>query len=118
MERERALWIQAIEATYARIRGRIPRELERRYQRRHELNLPQLKDLLSDLYRYTHDELARPDNPSRYQPVEDRFERWDRDWEDVPDDAERVERIDEEYERLEDDEYLGAKRVRRLWPGY
>jgi hypothetical protein len=118
MERERALWLAAVENTYAQVRGRIPRELERRFQRRHQMTLGELKDLLYDLYRYTGRELARPDTPSRYQPVEDRFERWDRDWEDVPDDAERVERIDEEFERLEDDEYVGARKVRRLWPGY
>jgi hypothetical protein len=63
-------------------------------------------------------DIFNAERPGRFEPVEDRFERWDRDWEDVPDDAERVERIDEEFERLEDDEYVGAKRVRRLWPGY
>ncbi|MCY0890739.1 MAG: hypothetical protein OWQ51_07160 [Pyrobaculum arsenaticum] len=72
-----------------------------------------LTELFKELYRNSGAELAGPDDPTRYEPVED-VERIDDDVELVANDD--VEVVGDSLEPVEDDEYVGQRIVRRIWP--
>lgn len=72
-----------------------------------------LTELFKELYRNSGAELAGPDDPTRYELVED-VERIDDDVELVANDD--VEVVGDSLEPVEDDEYVGQRIVRRIWP--
>lgn len=103
-----------VELMYAAAPPGIKEKFAEAYARRHWMTESELQELFKEMYRevFADQPLSAPDDPNRYERVDDVEEVVDAEVEVVEDNEERVDDVEEV---VEDDEYVGQTTLRRAW---
>lgn len=110
----RELLLAMIETMYAIAPPGIKEKFAEAYARRYWMTESELQELFKEMYRevYVDKLLTSPDDPNRYERVDDVEEGVDAEVEVVEDNEERVDDVEEV---VEDSEYVGQTTLRRAW---